>query len=349
MKDNQDSLGAQLSPFFEVHLSRLKCLSALILCLVQVRTVNLTELSLGINSSVSTDSNYKRLQRFFRLFAFPFDSLSLLIWQLFDEGETPVLSLDRTNWKLGQTNINILMLSLCYQGIGIPLMWTVLKEKRGNSSTEERIALMSRFIKLFKPQYIIRLVADREFIGKDWLDWLDANHIHYIIRIRKNQFVSADGLKEKQAWQLFTSEQPRLLRKRRLLDGLSVYMGGKKLPDGDFLILISNVSLKKGFFFYARRWEIETLFGALKTRGFRFETTHLTLPDRIDKLTAVLALALAWAVKVGAMKTDNGKAIPIKKHKRRAKSMFRIGLDAIRCKLLNANPLNELIYVLSCT
>ena len=189
MKDNQEALEAQLSQFFSIHLSRLKCMSALILCLIQVRTVNLSELSLGLNSSVSSETNYKRLQRFFRLFTFPFDSLSLMLWDLFDEGKTPVLSLDRTNWKFGRTNINILMLSLCYHGIGIPLMWKVLKDKRGNSSAAERIELMSRYLKVFKPDYVVRLVADREFIGQKWLNWLDTNHIHYVIRIRKNQYI----------------------------------------------------------------------------------------------------------------------------------------------------------------
>jgi len=349
MKDSQEALKAQFSEFFDIHLSRLKCLSALVLSLIQVRTVNLSELSLSLNGSVSASTNYKRLQRFFRLFVFPFDSLSKLIWSLFDEGEIPVLSLDRTNWKFGRANINILMLSICYQGIGIPLMWTVLEDKRGNSSVKERIVLMERFLKLFKPAYVVRLVADREFIGTEWLDWLDSNHIHYIIRIRKNQLVESEGTKRKQAWQLFNSDQVKLLRKPRTLDGINVYLGGKKLPDGDYLILISNLPLKKGFYYYARRWEIETLFGALKTRGFRFETTHMSITDRIDKLTAVLALALAWAVKVGVFKTNNGKSIPIKKHRRRARSIFRIGLDEIRARLLNFNDLDDLIKLLSCT
>jgi len=348
MKDNQEALTAQFSEFFEVHLSRLKCLSAIVLCLIQVRTVNLKELALGLNASVSVDSNYKRLQRFFRLFSFPFDAQSRFIWSLFASERKPILSLDRTNWKLGRANINILMLSICYQGIGIPLMWYVLKDKRGNSSMQERIDLMKRFIKLFGDQQQVCLVADREFIGKAWLEWLDSQGIHYVIRIRKNQFVSTHG-KEKQAWRLFNTTEPRFLRKPRSLDGLMVYMGGKKLEDGDFLILISNKSIKKGLFLYARRWEIETLFGALKTRGFRFETTHLTIPKRVDGLTAVLALALAWAVKVGDIQTKGGKSIPIKKHGRRAISIFRIGLDTIRTNILNFKPLNELINVLSCT
>src|SRR3954447_9094062 len=32
---------------------------------------------------------------------------------------------------------------------------------------------------------------------------------------------------------------------------------------------------------YRRRWAIETLFAATKTRGFNFEDTHLIHPDRI--------------------------------------------------------------------
>ncbi len=45
---------------------------------------------------------------------------------------------------------------------------------------------------------------------------------------------------------------------------------------------------------YRKRWEIETLFAALKSRGFDPEATHLTKPDRIRKLLGVLALTYSW-------------------------------------------------------
>ena len=41
---------------------------------------------------------------------------------------------------------------------------------------------------------------------------------------------------------------------------------------------------------YLIRQEIETLFGCLKTCGFRFEDTHMTDTDRIDKLIVLLAI-----------------------------------------------------------
>ncbi|CAM0816742.1 transposase [Acinetobacter baumannii] len=54
------------------------------------------------------------------------------------------LTLDRTNWKWGKRDINILMLAIVYRGIAIPIVWTLLN-KRGNSDTKERIALIQRF------------------------------------------------------------------------------------------------------------------------------------------------------------------------------------------------------------
>jgi hypothetical protein len=44
---------------------------------------------------------------------------------------------------------------------------------------------------------------------------------------------------------------------------------------------------------YAVRWEIETLFGCLKSRGFRMEQTHLTDAERLRKLVALFALVFS--------------------------------------------------------
>jgi len=33
--------------------------------------------------------------------------------------------MDRTNWKWGKTHVNILMLSIAYKGISIPIVWSV--------------------------------------------------------------------------------------------------------------------------------------------------------------------------------------------------------------------------------
>ena len=103
---------------------------------------------------------------------------------------------------------------------------------------------------------------------------------------------------------------------------------------------------------YANRWGIETLFGILKTRGFCLESTHLRDSERLSKLLALLTLALCWAMLTGEW-LHRLKPLTLKKHGRRAKSMFRYGFDHIRTIVLNleqkADEFVEVLQFLSCT
>jgi hypothetical protein len=87
-----------------------------------------------------------------------------LIFSLLPEKNALVLSMDRTNWKFGDQNINILMLGVSYKNVAFPLMFKML-DKRGNSNTSERIALVQDFIDHFGKDRIDCLLADREFVG----------------------------------------------------------------------------------------------------------------------------------------------------------------------------------------
>lgn len=48
--------------------------------------------------------------------------------------------MDRTNWKFGATDINILVLAIVYKGVEFPLLFRIMP-KFGNSSTQECIDL----------------------------------------------------------------------------------------------------------------------------------------------------------------------------------------------------------------
>ena len=103
---------------------------------------------------------------------------------------------------------------------------------------------------------------------------------------------------------------------------------------------------------YAYRWGIETLFGCLKTRGFCLEATHLKDPERLKKLIALLTLAFCWAHQVGEWVVEH-QPIQIKKHGRKARSIFRTGLDHLRQILLNLDTRQaqfvQILKLLSCT
>jgi hypothetical protein len=101
---------------------------------------------------------------------------------------------------------------------------------------------------------------------------------------------------------------------------------------------------------YKERWQEETSFKALKSSGFNIEDTHLTDLDRIRKLFALVLVAFAWVYKAGIY-LDSIIPIKIKRHGRRAKSLFKYGLNYI-ANMLFSNDIdkyNECCKFLSCT
>jgi hypothetical protein len=135
--------------------------------------------------------------------------------------------------------------------------------------------------------------------------------------------------------------------------GVEVYLAGSQLQGGEFIIVISDTAgdiLKD----YALRWKIETLFGCLKSRGFRLEETHLTHMERLNKLIALLAIAFAWIHRTGEYLIKSGNEIPLKKTLQRPlKSIFRHGFDCLRQVIISLSNNLDFFFVLvrnlSCT
>ena len=86
--------------------------------------------------------------------------------------------------------------------------------------------------------------------------------------------------------------------------------------------------LKQVLALYGQRWTIETTFACLKSRGFNLEDTHMPHPQRIQLLIGLLAWTLLWALLMGEQLLQR-KPIPLKKHGRKAISLFRRGLDQL--------------------
>ncbi len=240
-----------------------------------------------------------------------------------------VLAIDRTEWKIGDEPVNLLVLSVVCAGCAVPLLWTAL-EKPGASDTAERIALMQQFVYLFGAQCIHFVTAGREFIGKDWVAWLLKEEVAFRIRIKANEWLQAKDGREKRSGDWFLYRACRCKKRPMLLWGLSVFVAGKRLQRArsEFLIVISNVAgdLLED---YRLRWKIETLFQAFKGRGFEMECCKLRDPLRWSSFLGFLSLALAWCLLVGAF-LEQFEPTRLKKHGRAAQSTFRRGLDPLQ-------------------
>ncbi len=341
----------------QINLARIKFISHFVIALCKVQTVTFEKLANAFESSANSKSSLRRIQRFIADYAFDADLIARLIFSLLPKQEKLILSIDRTNWKFGQTDINIFMLGVVYNGVAFPLLFSML-DKRGNSNSQERIDLVNRFIKLFGKDIIKSIVADREFVGEEWLGFLNSNNIKYYIRIRNNFKVELPHKnKTIKAWHLFNAYKineftyyPKIVR----INGELCYLSGCKLypKNGklEFLIIVSFNAPDKALEQYKQRWQIEMCFKAMKSSGFDIEKTHLQDIKRIQKLVLLVMIAFVWCYKVGIY-LHQINPIKIKKHGRKAKSIFKYGLNYVASVLLN--PLNQnninLMQFLSCT
>ena len=110
----------------------------------------------------------RRIQRLIAECVIDTDLIAKLILKLIPVKGPYNLAMDRTNWKYSDTNINILTLGIIYEGMAFPILYTMM-DKRGNSNTTERIAIVNRFKSIAGADSINHLMADREFIGDEWL------------------------------------------------------------------------------------------------------------------------------------------------------------------------------------
>ena len=336
-------LAELLQSTFALNRARLACLASLIIALFRVKTVNLAQLATAFPGKAEIDSHYRRLQRFFQHVQLQPDRVAKCVLAFLPDAPY-TLALDRTQWMLGSMPINFLVLSVVHDGIAFPLFFRILA-KRGNSNTQERIALLGQFLTLMGGDKIDVLVADREFIGADFFAWLRAHHIPFCIRIRHDMNVSRTTGALSPARNFFRS-LPRStscsLIGPRLVCGHWLWVSGMHLPCGAYLIVVSNRPGHQALEVYRRRWQIEVLFEALKSRGFNLEETRLREPGRLETLCGVLAIAFCWAWYVGAWQNEV-KPIALKTHQRPAKSLFRYGFDSIRQAVLNAADEGKLL------
>jgi hypothetical protein len=358
-----DSKNTQLFELFKTttgwHKARIKCLIIIINSMVKLQTVSYVKIAQGFSASVAHESSLRRVQRFFAEFTFNPLIFTKLLYSLLPDNLPFMLSMDRTNWKFGQTDINILMLSVCYKGVSIPLIWKLLP-KRGNSNARERKEVLDTYIQFFGAESIKAFMADREFIGEEWFDDLIRQRIPFYIRIRNNMMIHRHGTPPIKAFWLFNNIKTGSYKhcgKLYYIGQNLVYLSGSKSFNKEtgkieFTIIASFNQHDQALINYKERWQIETMFRAMKSSGFNLEDTHLTDLERISKLLAVLAIAFVWAYLAGIDKHENIKPIKTKKHGRKAYSFFKYGLIRIACALnnpINNSDLDKCIKLLSCT
>jgi hypothetical protein len=311
-----------------------KFLAAFLVGLLTCQKARFAKIAQSMPGEAKAESQEMRLRRYLDHPHLSWAAFAQTIAALLPKRAPWVLALDRTNWERGDRDVNLLSLAVVVGNTAVPVLWCDLA-RPGNSDTKERIALVKEFLTLFGKQSIHLITADREFIGADWLAWLQGQNLPFLIRIRKDDLLTrADGTYQ-EAFRFFTLRAAACRNKKQPWDlwGTSVFVGGKRLKskkskqgrnkNEDWLIVVSNRPTANLLALYRLRWGIETLFQAMKGRGFDLEGCST---PRIARFLGLLALGYVWSLRAGMYLDGIDPCRPLK-HGRLPVSWFRRGLD----------------------
>lgn len=353
-----NKLRATLQSKFQWNKARISFLTSFVTSLIIAATVKLSRIALLINTRAKSESNYRGLQRFFQSFKMDYEEYARFVVSILPKKEKFYLVMDRTNWKFGNSVINILMLGIIYKKICFPLYWESL-DKGGGSSTSERKELLEKAINLLGKGKIQALLCDREFIGVYWFKYLIEQDIEFHIRLPKQvKYGSILEKHRKTVNYLF-----RFFKENVKIDcpvsvnilGYKLFVSAMKSSKG-YCVVVSCKDNLNSLEKYQQRWTIENMFGAFKSRGFNFEDTHMTGLEKIKKLIVLVSIVYTWCVLVGLW-YDETVPIKLMTSGRKRKSIFRYGLNYLTSfikKLLDGRfdndfEFNELTKILSCT
>lgn len=239
-------------------------------------------------------------------------------------------------WKFGQKNINLLTLGYLLQGVHIPPLWKQLN-KQGNTNLKERKSLFEQAIKLCHLHNAM-LLADREFIGDQWFSFLLGHKIHFMIRLKADQYknlINQTGLIRYSKLKKKALGGRKLAHTRIVIEGYTLHYIVMKNPQHDpeepllyFLTDRSTAVRSKRLQLYRQRWGIETFFRHLKTNGFNLEDMSFQDDEKIELMMALTCMAYCLCIRLARQ----GQKHPVAQKQYRsgacyrAVSVFRVGV-----------------------
>lgn len=328
----------------KINLARKKFMLNFALGIILSKNVHCSDVVSHFDPEVELDSHIRKAERFFNQYKLDYVQLGVLLICFLPPGRLHI-SVDRTNWKFGKQNINFLTITALCNGVGVPLLFELL-DKKGNSNTNERTALLNKLKRILPVQQIASFTADREFVGIEWYKYLITNKIPFYIRIKSNTLIGYNGV-------TFAAARFAVDNRKRCFENIQIHgfrlklaakqIGYQKEDEDKYLLILTNAKVNDAINIYRNRWSIEVFFQSIKKRGFNLENTHLTDLPRLKKLFAMVSIAFAACLKTGLWKHKNVKPMKKKQNGYKPFSYFRYGLDEMRKALLHSHEMEQLL------
>lgn len=240
-----------------------------------------------------------------------------------------------------------LVIAVVYKQRALPIAWLVEKKKKGHFSEERHLELIQSVKEMIPDGQRIVLLGDGEFDGVDLQSIVNHWSWDYVLRTSETNtlcwedywFPYKETLSHLKPGELFVV--PEALFTHRgygPVTGLTWWRKGCDEP----IHLVTNMKCAdEACVFYAKRFLIETCFSDQKGRGFNLQKSHLSDPERINRLLMAVFLAYYCIIVWGVLAVEKGWQGVIHRKHRCDLSLFQLGLRLLNYLLEENLPLIE--------
>ena len=228
----------------------------------------------------------------------------------------------------------VLMASVVYRGRAIPLLWTVVKGKKGHLPQDVHCTLIGRLQELIPAQTTVVLLGDGEFDGTILQASIRAAGWDYVCRTATNITIYAyervfavGDLPLLRGEAVAVADVQMTLKRYGPVLLIGVWDANQDAP----LYLITSLTDADGAVErYRLRFRIECLFANHKSRGFQVHKSHLANPARLARLLIATSLAYLWMHAVALFAQEQDWVAQFHRTDRCDLSLFQIGIRAMR-------------------
>lgn len=224
-------------------------------------------------------------------------------------------------------------------GRATPLLWkTVDKSSLKHNRARYEDQILSRLKEILPSHVDVTVLADRGFADQRFFKFItDVLEFSYIIRIRGTIYITGKDKVTQHAkdW-LRPDGYTRTLEQAAVTKDMCsvekfVCTKQKNMKDAWYLVSnrkdLSGADIVKN---YGRRWKIEPYFRDIKDQrfGMGLESTHISTPERRDRLFFISAIAVAILTLLGAAGESIGfdRKLKVNTVKKRTHSLLRQGM-----------------------
>ena len=227
-----------------------------------------------------------------------------------------------------------LMVAVIYKRRAIPLLWVVYKGKKGHTTAKRHISVLQLLATRIPEGAEVVLLGDAEYDTVEMLAWV-TTHTNWTFVVRSSPQLKLTDNEHRYSFRhLRPSHGGRsvandVLFTLKMFGPVTAVAWWDKSVYKKPIYLISNLSDGLQICLcYAKRFKIETLFSDSKSRGFHIHKSHISKPERVNRLLLAVVLAYIWMVYLGvAIVATPWRRSLVDRVDRTDKSLFHLGLD----------------------